>query len=330
MRALALVVLAVGAACGMAQAQENEDAAEDELHVSEAPMVRSVGVAIPFSPGFEINLDAVWWQTPRAEGLGRLADRWGMTENALLELNPELSEGERVDRGRRVLVYRYTPGTVSRSVGAPNYGRIENSAPFPQGEGWVLRSFRPRSYATRQTVETLAQALTQWHERYPDANPVKLGEFSKRGGGRVRPHKSHRTGRDVDLGYVMRDPDDGHRFVAVTDDNLDAEATWGLVQRLLASGAVESIFIADSVQEQLVPLAAETMDEAQRRATFSVLEPDARAKKKTTLKAVRGHDDHMHVRFQCTEADVNCKAAKRKKRRRRKRRRRRSRGRARR
>lgn len=301
-----LAVVALGAACGAGQSLEPEDV--DALPAVEVPMLRPVGATIPFSRRPRLNLDAVWWEAPRGESLRRLADRWGTTAESLGALNPVLVETERVEPGQRVLVYRYEPGTVSRSVGAPNRGRIDNAAPFPEGEGWVLRSFRPRSYATRQTVTTLAVALAEWHERFPDANPVKLGELSKRSGGRVRPHKSHRTGRDVDIGYVMLEPDEGHRFVAVTDDNLDARATWGLVSQLLASGSVESIFMANTVQEQLVPYAAETLDEAEQRAVFSILEPDPRGKKKTAIKAVRGHDDHMHVRFECTEADVQCRA----------------------
>lgn len=315
-RALSLFAL-LSASCGVAQAQEVETTQVPRIH--EAPIVRPWGATIPYTTRPEINLDAVWWSAPRRESLGRLADRWGLPKKALLELNPALDESIRIEQGQRLLVYRHEPGEVSQSVGAPNRGRLEHGAAFPTGEGWVMRSWRPRSYATRQVVTELALSLTEWRERYPDAHPVKLGELSKRGGGRVRPHKSHRTGRDVDIGYVMLEPDDGHRFVAVTDDNMNAAATWGLVQRLLASGTVESIFIADSVQAQLVPFAAQTMTPEEQAATFSVLATDFRAKKKATLKAVRGHDDHMHVRFRCSDADSKCTAARKKKRKRRRR-----------
>lgn len=317
-RALWLALL--GAGCGAAQAQEPTVALVSR--VDEAPVIRPWGATIPYDARPRINLGAVWWSAPRTESLGRLAERWGTPKKTLLALNPALNARERVEQGQRLRVYRHAPGTLSKSVGAPNRGRIENAAAFPLGEGWVMRSWRPRSYATRQVVSELALSLTQWHALYPDAHPVKLGEFSKRGGGRVRPHKSHRSGRDVDVGYVMLERDDGHRFVAVTDDNLDAEATWGLIRQLLASGTVESIFIAESVQEQLLPFAAASMSAQEQQATFSVLEPDAWAKKRTTIKAVRGHDDHMHIRFRCSEVDDECTAARRKKRRRRRRRRR--------
>ena len=321
LRAWVLTAAVAGiTSCSVAHAEGN-DGIVAELEVADPPMIQTMGATIPFSARPRVNLDAVWWRAPRGESWKRLAGRWGADEDELRELNPQLTD-DRVEQDQRVVIYRFEPGVVSRSVGAPNRGHIENSAPFPLGEGWTLRGYRPRSYATRQTVTELATSLAQWRERHPQANPVKLGEFSRRGGGRVRPHKSHRTGRDVDIGYVMNEPDEGHRFVTVTDTNLDAAATWGLVQWLVAGGAVESIFMAKSVQEQLIPLAAQTMSEAEQRSLFSTLEPDARAKKKTIIRAWRGHDDHMHVRFGCTEADLRCSGAvQRKKKRRRKKRR---------
>lgn len=318
--AVSLLVLC-SAGCGVAQAQESETSLAVAKH--EAPVLRPWGATIPHARRPQINLDAVWWSAPRREPLGRLADRWGVPKTALLQLNPTLDPSARVEAGQRVLVYRNDPSTRSQSVGAPNRGRLEGGAAFPPGDAWTMRSWRPRSFATRQVVTELALSLTAWHERHPDAHPVKLGELSKRSGGRVRPHKSHRTGRDVDIGYVMREPDDGHRFVAVTDDNMDAEATWGLIRQLLATGSVESIFVADSVQAQLVPFAAQTMSDEEQAAVFSVVASGFRAKKAAKLKAVRGHDDHMHVRFSCGPADGECTAARKKKRRRRKRRRRR-------
>ena len=112
----------------------------------------------------------------------------------------------------------------------------------------------------------------------------------------MRPHRSHRSGRDVDIGYVMMKADTEHRFARVNHENMNAEATWGLIEQLLATGAVESIFMAKSIQKQLVPLAAQTLSDAELRQIFSILEPDLRARKKTKIKVWRGHDDHPHRR----------------------------------
>lgn len=259
---------------------------------------------VPFERHASVVLDAVHWTAPRRESSRQLALRFGLTADELHALAPELDAG--VEPGQRVLVYRNDPDAPSRSIGAPNRGRIQHAAAFPEGDGWVLRGYRPRTWATRGTVSALAGALGEWRERFPEAQPVLLGEFSRRAGGRVRPHKSHCSGRDVDVGYVLRSAPAAHRFTVATFDTLDAAATWGLVERLVASGEVESIFMAAQVQRQLLPYAMGRVEPSRLPAIFSVLAPDARAQKKALLRAWGGHDDHIHVRFACGAGDPEC------------------------
>ncbi len=320
-----LAVATLSLLCSTAAKAEPVSESPGSIEVPEPASPAPIGAIIPWGSRSSVNLDAVWWTAPQSESVAQLAARWGADDAELAALNPSLADG-RVDEGERLVVYRHDPDTVSQSVGAPNRGHIEHAAPFPDGNAWVLRTFRPRSYATRHTVDTLATALTDWHERHPTANPVKLGEFSKRGGGRVRPHASHRTGRDVDIGYVMAEPDLGHRFVRADAQTIDAAATWGLVHRLLASGDVQSIFMDSEVQALLLPFAAQSLTLEEQRSVFSLLAFDARSEKKAIIRAWRGHDDHMHIRLRCTPTDAQCRetAAKRKRRKRRKSKRRRS------
>lgn len=271
---------------------------------------------VPFEPRARVELARVWWSAPRAESVKQVAERFGIADDDLLALDPSLANG-RVVPGQRVLVYRHDPASASRSVGSPNRGRLEHAAPFPEGNGWALRGYRPRTWATRHVVVELAASLAEWRERHPTAQPVLLGEFSRRSGGRVRPHRSHRSGRDVDIGYVLLEPPAAHRFTVATPRTMDAAATWGLVQRLLASGAVESIFMANSVQAQLLPHAMATVPPDRLASLFSVMAADPRAKKSALLQAWAGHDDHMHVRFACTEDDDGCRDAERPKKKRR-------------
>ncbi len=268
------------------------------------------GAIIPFEPRGQVNLDRVWWTAPRAETVKQLGERFGVPAEEMRALDPSFI-GPRVRAGQRVLVYRHDARTPSRSVGAPNRGRIEHAAPFPEGSGWRLRAYRPRAWATRHVVGELVSAIGEWRERFPTAQPVLIGELSRRDGGRVRPHRSHRSGRDVDIGYVLLAPPAAHKFTVATPHTLDAAATWALVQQLLASGSVESIFMAARVQVQLLPHALPHVDPARLRSVFSVLATDPRARKRAILRPWGGHDDHMHVRFACTDADIRCGAADR-------------------
>ena len=280
------------------------------LHVAASPGTFRLGAIVPFESRARVNLEAVWWTAPHDEPVGRLAKRFGVDEDDLRALDPALA-GDRVEAGQKVLVFRHEPDTVSRSIGAPNRGRLEHGAAFPEGEAWNLRAYRPRAWATRHVVTQLAAALHGWREDHPEAQPVLLGELSRRGGGRARPHRSHRSGRDVDLGYVLLQPPAAHRFTRATLETLDAAATWDLVQRLLATESVESIYITADVQVQLLPFAIPRVDPSQLPAVFSVLATDVRDQKKALIRHVRGHDDHMHIRFSCTQADLGCKEAKR-------------------
>lgn len=275
------------------------------LELDEAAAMARAFERVPFEPRATVVLDEVHWTAPRRESSHQLALRFGLSTEQLHALAPEL-DARAVEPGERVLVYRHDADAPSHSIGAPNRGRIAHAAAFPEGEGWQLRSYRPRTWATRSTVTALAGALGEWRERFPEAQPVLLGEFSRHDGGRVRPHKSHCSGRDVDVGYVLRSAPAAHRFTVATFDTLDAAATWGLVERLVASGQVESIFMAATVQRQLLPYAMGRVEPSRLPTLFSVLAPNARAQKKALLRAWGGHDDHMHVRFACGAGDAEC------------------------
>mgnify|MGYP001498731035 CR=1 FL=1 len=284
------------------------------LEVAESIPEPSAPPIVPFAERPHVNLDAVWWTAPRHETVERLADRWGLPPEDLVAFNPSLAElgaKDRVEVGTRLCVYRFDPALPSRSVGAPNQGHLEHGAPFIEGEAWILREYRPRSWATRHVVTELAAQLHAFALDHPDAQPVKLGEFSQRGGGKIKPHRSHRSGRDVDMGYVMLERPEGHKHTLATRATLDAAATWSLVQRLRDSGQVEAIFVSASVQEQLVPHAMGTIDAAELSAVFSVLAPDFRAEKSAFLRDVPGHAAHMHIRFACTDGDESCRIAQR-------------------
>lgn len=289
------------------------------LDVDEPPVAVPIAHSvIPYAERPLINLDAVWWTAPRNEPIGLLAERWGLKEKGLRALNPDF-DGERAEAGERFVVWRQRPGAVSRSIGAPNRGRLENGVPFVEGKYWELRAYRPRSYATRNVVENLATALEVWGTAYPEAKPIKLGEFSKRGGGRLTPHSSHRTGRDVDVGYVVHNPTDGPRFRRATKESLDAEATWGFVHALVSTGSVESIFMTAYVQRMLLPYAKQELPPEELGRWFSVAADGYAARNRAIVKHWRGHDDHMHVRFMCTPMDVGCREAKSRKKKKRRR-----------
>src|SRR5690349_8978790 len=81
-------------------------------------------------------------------------------------------------------------------VGSPDSGWLLGGARIPEGEGWVLH--QPAwSYGTTHAVRELVRALSAYREA---GGPlVEIGAMSKLRGGEIGDHRSHQTGRDVDV-----------------------------------------------------------------------------------------------------------------------------------
>ena len=90
------------------------------------------------------------------------------------------------------------------SVGHPSAGFLVNGARMPAGDDWVLTAPK-HVYATTESVEQLSRCLSRVRAQHPGSPPVRLGSLSGKGGGKIPPHDSHRTGRDADV-YFFRQP----------------------------------------------------------------------------------------------------------------------------
>ena len=79
--------------------------------------------------------------------------------------------------------------------------------------------------------------------------PARLSHIGNQDGGYLRPHHSHQSGRDADVGYYYKG---GPRsFVRASEENLDLPRTWALVKAAIKETTVEMILIDRSVQRIL-------------------------------------------------------------------------------
>ena len=251
-------------------------------------------------------LREVYWTAPAETSADLLAANWGVGA-LLFKLNPELAPGSKVAEGTRLKVYTADPEAPTGSVGHPNRGRLQNGLPLPEGESWRLRPNRRRAFGTHRTISTLVSAFEAYGERFPGATPVRVGEIAKRRGGRASPHASHRTGRDVDLGYIGVAEDDGEvRWQRMGEDSLDAEKNWFLIYEMIKTGNVDTIFISSRLQPLLYRAAKAQglADEELRRIFQHPRHPDS---PRAIIKHWRGHVNHMHVRFRCEDWNSRCR-----------------------
>lgn len=223
---------------------------------------------------------------------------------------PGLPLGDYGDLGDPSLTWRQFlesgEGCCSESIGRPNSGKLRDGREFPpRGPGFVRKNDKA-AFGTDEAVAIVAWACAQITRLYPGTSAMVVGDFSKEGGGRLRPHKSHQSGRDVDLGFFLQGNQKLAYFKDATPENLDIEKTWSFVELLIATGQVEYLFIDRSLHQPLYSEAVRRgWDEEDLARLFEA--PLGGQDGRGLIRHVRGHKHHMHVRFVCADGDEECK-----------------------
>jgi penicillin-insensitive murein DD-endopeptidase len=202
---------------------------------------------------------------------------------------------------------------TSISVGRPNRGRIVDGTRLPdRGEGFITREVwrtRDQRYGTDELVDLIVGVSRRLAPRI--GLRLVVADLSGKGGGAARLwHRSHQSGRDVDLLYFVRDrtgtPIEADTMRVFRPDlvakdgsgiTVDVPRTWALVRELLTAqeAPVQWVFMYE-------PIAARLIEHA-----VQIGEPDALvARARKSLKQPGDsapHNDHMHVRVFCAASD---------------------------
>lgn len=187
-------------------------------------------------------------------------------------------------------------------IGRPSDGVLLNGVMIPRGDGYRLR-FPKSAHGTTHAVRELVAALETYVANTANPRPLQIGAMSRHRGGPLGNHRSHQTGRDVDINLPRRVGVGAWR--PLTPRRVDWAATWVLV-RALADQDVSAIFLDYPLQKRLraAALAAGASEEELRLVQY----PRGR----TSPGLVRhfdGHTEHMHVRFGCGPCEVECVAS---------------------
>jgi hypothetical protein len=168
---------------------------------------------------------------------------------------------------------------------------------------------RRRAWGTRLTVGRLRQVATAYRLQFPDAAPLWIHDISRPGGGPLRLHHSHRTGRDVDIRLIPRWPSG---YVDVTAATLHVRRTWYLILRLIATCDVEFIMLDHDLQRVLYGHALRRR--VPREALGLILQFPYRYSHRYVYGAVvrhyPRHRNHMHVRFRREDAALETYSAR--------------------
>jgi penicillin-insensitive murein endopeptidase len=165
-------------------------------------------------------------------------------------------------------------------------------------------------YGTWELVQLLERAARRVAFRIPGAR-LSIGELSQESGGRIDGHRSHESGRDVDIAFYMMLADgspvstyafagfDRHGRGLAPNQYLrfDDARNWELIAKLLSDGEarVQYVFVANYLKHRLLA------EGARRNAPEPLLE----RLRSALVEPAHGHPhrNHFHVRIYCAPAD---------------------------
>lgn len=238
-----------------------------------------------------------------------IAKRFGLTAKQLKSMNPR--KNPRLLRiGHRLTVFAEGPSKRSSSTGRVSNGSLVNGEQLRAGPGYYRRTPN-RSWGTNYTVAELLRAIAYVKQRHRRAHDLAIEHISSKNGGHLRPHKSHQSGRDVDMGvYFRKQPKEGpKRFLSCIKTPVDMAKTWtllhGLVRDSDRKSSVAYIFWDYECQENLYKWAKKRR---KPRRLLARMFQYPRGKRAMTgvIRHVRGHASHLHVRFKCPPGDKRC------------------------
>ena len=195
------------------------------------------------------------------------------------------------------------PDTVRRgavAIGTPDEGVLLNGVRIPDGPGYDLR-YPGTSYGTTHAVRQVVKAFAIFHESTSYRGKVLLGSMSSAKGGPLGHHKSHQSGRDLDIRLPRRVGVPG--YLDLTAKRVDWKAAWDLV-KALAQTDVVVVFLDYKRQKHLykAAIAAGATEEELKLMQY----PRGSYSGVGLVRHYTGHDRHMHARFGCGPCETEC------------------------
>ena len=116
---------------------------------------------------------------------------------------------------------------ASMSIGRPNHGALFNAIQLPESSHW--RVVEPdHGWGTDESIASIVRAVSSVNEQFERTPLLYIGHLSSRRGGYLRPHRSHQSGRDADIGFYYSGGPGW--YARATAKNLDVARTWALLK----------------------------------------------------------------------------------------------------
>ncbi|MBN2722477.1 MAG: penicillin-insensitive murein endopeptidase [Deltaproteobacteria bacterium] len=201
------------------------------------------------------------------------------------------------------------------TIGSPWNGALHKGRKIPvRGKGYMVlpRTIkRGHYYGTSALINLIRDTASRISKSYPGSK-LTVGDLSRSTGGFAPGHRSHQSGRDVDLGFYILSTK--HHYRVIKDNFprfnniargvgpyknliLDLERNWELVELLTKHPSnVIMIIVSKEIKSLLLNYAQ------------AVARPPATiAKAKRLMVYAPWHEDHFHVRIGCPPGQKWCR-----------------------
>ena len=252
------------------------------------------------------------YRVAKGDTLSRIADRAGVTVAEIVAHNRGLKPN-RIRVGQAIEIPVKEPPRPKMPVKEPLEcpGRIVQIADHA---GYRLRN-EDLAWATALTADAIRRGFSAVRIRHQNAPRVRVLDASRREGGQLGGHRSHRDGRDVDITYFQRSCGSSCPLASVKPSDLDVARQWTLLEYWLENDDVEFLFIDWSLQRVLYEHAKKIgVSDSKLEAWFQY--PRAANVHHGIIRHWEGHRNHVHVRFHQPSCPHGCCADERDERRR--------------
>ncbi len=197
-------------------------------------------------------------------------------------------------------------GAGAESIGSYTAGCLSGAVSLPQnGIGYqTMRPTRTRSYGHPNLIRFIENLGQTVHAQ--NGGVLLIGDLGQvRGGPTPSGHRSHQSGLDVDIWYLLS------QQAASRELTFNERESWSAPSVLMAKSDAMNVDQWSPAHEKVLEAAARNPDVDRIFVNASVKRLlCTRKSAHDWLKKIRPwwkHDDHFHVRLKCPEDNKNCR-----------------------
>lgn len=221
-------------------------------------------------------------------------------ERVLVWADPTLKAAYEHDQPPTGPAGQVRPGAFS--IGPPQEGRLINGVRIPKSDQYDLR-YPNSAWGTTLAVRNTVIACHDFRDITDYRGDLRIGTMSRKRGGPVGGHKSHQSGRDLDIRLPLRET--VPQRLSPRPHRVDWVATWELIKAFARTGAVIRVFLDYKRQRRLVK-AARAAGATPEELDDLVQWPRGSRANLGLVRHSHGHTGHIHIRFACAPHEVEC------------------------